>query len=97
MSAAEAAYEAMRFHAAAAAILAIGTRGNLYMEEVAPWTAFKVALHALSKPCIWCGSFTVSTGTCWSVSVWLRHAKQLTLPHPSPRAGSNPISSLTRF
>ena len=48
MAAAEAAYEAMRFHAAAAAILAIGTRGNLYMEEVAPWTAFKVApMHAL--------------------------------------------------
>ena len=48
VAAAEAAYEAMRFHAAAAAILAIGTRGNLYMEEVAPWTAFKVApMHAL--------------------------------------------------
>jgi methionyl-tRNA synthetase len=45
---AEAAYEAMRFHAAAAAILAIGTRGNLYMEEVAPWTAFKVPASLMS-------------------------------------------------
>ena len=38
---AEAAYRDFRLHDALEAALAISNRGNLYMEEVAPWTAFK--------------------------------------------------------
>ena len=38
---AEAAYQDFRLHDALEAALAISNRGNLYMEEVAPWTAFK--------------------------------------------------------
>ena len=41
MSAAADAYEELRMHDALEAALAIANRGNLYMEEVAPWTAFK--------------------------------------------------------
>ena len=38
---AEAAYEDFRIQDALDAALAISNRGNLYMEEVAPWSAFK--------------------------------------------------------
>ena len=41
--AAGAAYEELRLHDALEAALAIAGRGNLYMEEVAPWTALKKA------------------------------------------------------
>jgi methionyl-tRNA synthetase len=41
MEAATAAYEELRLHDAMEAILAIANRGNLYMEQVAPWTSFK--------------------------------------------------------
>lgn len=35
------AYEKMKFHEAADAALALSSRGNRYLEEIAPWTAFK--------------------------------------------------------
>lgn len=35
------AYERMAFHDAAHATIAISSRGNLYLQETAPWTAFK--------------------------------------------------------
>ena len=38
-----AAYEQMAFSEAAAAIQKLSARGNLFMEEQAPWTAFKKA------------------------------------------------------
>ncbi len=38
---AAASYERMAFHTAAEAVLAIAGRGNLFLEEKAPWTAFK--------------------------------------------------------
>ena len=38
---AKAAYQDFRLHDALEAALVISNRGNLYMEEVAPWTAFK--------------------------------------------------------
>lgn len=38
---AEAAYRDFRLHDALEAALVISNRGNLYMEEVAPWAAFK--------------------------------------------------------
>lgn len=38
-----AAYEQMAFSDAAAAIQKLSARGNLFMEEQAPWTAFKKA------------------------------------------------------
>ena len=38
---AEAAYQDFRIHDALDAALAISNRGNLYMEEIAPWSAFK--------------------------------------------------------
>lgn len=40
-AAAAAGYEGMRLAEAAAAALALSSRGNQYLEEVAPWTAFK--------------------------------------------------------
>ena len=43
VSAAEAAYDELRLHDALEAAIAIAGRGNLYMEEVAPWTALKKA------------------------------------------------------
>ena len=43
-----AAYEQMAFSEAAAAIQKLSARGNLFMEEQAPWTAFKKA----SYPCL---------------------------------------------
>ena len=41
MKKAEAAYQDFRIHDALEAALAISSRGNLYMEEIAPWSAFK--------------------------------------------------------
>ena len=41
MQKAEAAYQDFRIHDALEAALAISSRGNLYMEEIAPWSAFK--------------------------------------------------------
>ena len=41
MAAAAGAYEELRLHDALEAVVAIAGRGNLYMEQVAPWTAFK--------------------------------------------------------
>jgi methionyl-tRNA synthetase len=41
MPEAAAAYEDMRFHTALEAVLALTGRGNQYLEETAPWTAFK--------------------------------------------------------
>ena len=41
VEAAAAAYEDLALHEAVEAALAIAARGNLLMEEVAPWTAFK--------------------------------------------------------
>lgn len=41
MPEAAAAYEDMRFHAALDALLSLTGRGNQYLEETAPWTAFK--------------------------------------------------------
>ena len=38
---AAAAYSEFRIHDALEAALAISNKGNQYMEEVAPWTAFK--------------------------------------------------------
>jgi methionyl-tRNA synthetase len=38
-----AALERLRFDEAGSAVLAISGRGNQFMEEVAPWTAFKKA------------------------------------------------------
>lgn len=35
------AYEELRLHDAMEAVVAIASRGNLYMEQTAPWTAFK--------------------------------------------------------
>jgi methionyl-tRNA synthetase len=46
VEAAACAYEELRLHEALEAALAIANRGNLYMEEVAPWTAFK-KVHCL--------------------------------------------------
>jgi len=43
VEAAAAAYEALALHEAVEAAVAIAARGNLLMEEVAPWTAFKKA------------------------------------------------------
>jgi methionyl-tRNA synthetase len=34
-------YERMAFHEAAHGAVAISSRGNLYLQETAPWTAFK--------------------------------------------------------
>ena len=44
---AEVAYQDFRVQDALEAALVISNRGNLYMEEVAPWSAFK-------KVCYWC-------------------------------------------
>lgn len=41
VAAAAAAYEELRLHDAMEAVVSIAGRGNLYMEQVAPWTAFK--------------------------------------------------------
>lgn len=41
VEAAAAAFEDLALHEAVEAALAIAARGNLLMEEVAPWTAFK--------------------------------------------------------
>ena len=41
VTAAAEAYEDLRLHDALEAVVAIASRGNLYMEQVAPWTAFK--------------------------------------------------------
>ena len=51
---AAAAYSEFRIHDALEAALAISNRGNQYMEEVAPWTAFKkvsadVPLHFFAQ------------------------------------------------
>jgi Anticodon binding domain of methionyl tRNA ligase len=43
------AYERMAFHEAAHAAVAISSRGNLFLQETAPWTAFK-KVRALYKP-----------------------------------------------
>ena len=49
---AAAAYSEFRLHDALEAALAISNRGNQYMEEVAPWTAFKKAsADALLQSC----------------------------------------------
>lgn len=41
VTAAAQAYEELRLHDALEAVVAIANRGNLYMEQIAPWTAFK--------------------------------------------------------
>ncbi|EIE27159.1 methionyl-tRNA synthetase [Coccomyxa subellipsoidea C-169] len=41
VAAAALAYEELRLHDALEAVVAIAGRGNLYMEQMAPWTAFK--------------------------------------------------------
>lgn len=41
VEAAAAAYEALALHEAVEAALAIAARGNLYMANAEPWTAFK--------------------------------------------------------
>jgi methionyl-tRNA synthetase len=41
VAAAASAYERMRFHEACEAAVALSSRGNQYINEVAPWTAFK--------------------------------------------------------
>lgn len=41
VTAAAEAYKELRLHDALEAVVAIANRGNLYMEQVAPWTAFK--------------------------------------------------------
>jgi methionyl-tRNA synthetase len=37
----QAAYERLRFNEACEAAVAISSRGNQYLEETAPWSAFK--------------------------------------------------------
>ncbi len=55
VTAAAQAYEELRLHDALEAVVAIANRGNLYMEQVAPWTAFKKVstwgfIHAQPMP-----------------------------------------------
>ena len=66
MSTAEAAYEELRLHDALEAALAIAGRGNLYMEEVAPWTALKKVRALVPVPH---GGFSgaMHGKPCWAI------------------------------
>ena len=44
------AYERMAFHEAAHAAVAISSRGNLLLQETAPWTAFKKVPDLYNQP-----------------------------------------------
>lgn len=43
------AYERLAFHEAAHAAIALSSRCNLYLQETAPWTAFKKVSHSLTS------------------------------------------------
>lgn len=49
MEAAAAAYEALALHEAVEAALAIAARGNLYMANAEPWSAYKKVLSICVK------------------------------------------------
>ena len=82
-----AAYEQMAFSDAAAAIQKLSARGNLFMEEQAPWTAFKKA------SCHACEGLSPTAELDWHVTAFRQtefnmQNTLLLLQHPNKAAAT---------